>query len=125
MLIGKKLKQIRESKNLSQGDIEKRTGLIRSYSSRVENGHVVPSVETLEKYAGALDIPLYRLFYEGDEPPKHLIRFPADGGATQIAEMVPLAKAVARLDEQDRRLLVAMANQMARKHARKVRKGQG
>jgi transcriptional regulator with XRE-family HTH domain len=121
MLIGKKLKQIRESKNLSQGDIEKRTGLIRAYTSRVENGHTIPSVGTLEKYAAALDIPLYRLFYEGDESPKHLIRFPADGGATQIKEMAPLAKAVARLDNRDRILLIAMANQMARKHGRKGR----
>jgi transcriptional regulator with XRE-family HTH domain len=122
VIIGKKLKQIRESKNLSQGDIEKRTGLVRAYTSRVENGHTTPSVETLEKYAAALDIPLYRLFYDGDEPPKHLIRFPADEGTTQIEEMVPLAKAVARLDDRDRILLLAMANQMARKHARKVRR---
>ena len=102
MLIGEKLEQLRESKNLSQGDIETKTGLLRCYTSRVENGHTVPSVETLEKYAGALDVPLYRLFYEGDEPPKHLIRFPADKGTTQIKEMVPLAKAVAQLDDRDK-----------------------
>jgi transcriptional regulator with XRE-family HTH domain len=122
MLIGEKLKQLRESKNLSQGDIEKRTGLMRAYTSRVENGHTTPSVETLEKYASALDIPLYRLFYEGDEPPKHLIRFPADEGIAQIEETVPLAKAVAQLDNRDRILLLAMANQMARKHGRQGRK---
>jgi transcriptional regulator with XRE-family HTH domain len=122
MLIGKKLKQLRESKHLSQGDIEKRTRLMCAYTSRVENGHTTPSVETLEKYAAALDIPLYRLFYEGDEPPKQLIRFTPDDGATQIKEMVPLAKAVAGLDKRDRILLLAMANQMARKHARKVHK---
>jgi transcriptional regulator with XRE-family HTH domain len=91
----------------------------------VENGHIVPSVETLEKYAGALDVPLYRLFYDGVEPPKRLIRFPADDGARQIKEMVPLAKAVARLDDRDRILLLAMANKMAKKHGRKVRKAQG
>ena len=125
MLIGKKLKQLRESKNLSQGDIEKRTGLIRAYTSRVENGHTVPAVATLEKYATALNVPLYRLFYEGDEPPKHLIRFPADNETIRIKEMVPLAKAVARLDDRDRILLLAMANQMARKHSRKIRKALG
>jgi transcriptional regulator with XRE-family HTH domain len=65
MLIGKKLKQLRESKNLSQGDIETKTGLLRCYTSRVENGHTIPSVETLEKYAGALDVPLYRLSTTG------------------------------------------------------------
>ena len=48
MLIGEKLKKIRESKNLSQGDIERRTGLLRCYTSRVKNGHTIPAVETLE-----------------------------------------------------------------------------
>jgi len=61
MEIGQRIRELHESKNLSQGDIEKRTGLLRCYTSRVENGHTVPSVETLEKYARALQIPLYRL----------------------------------------------------------------
>ena len=61
---------MREEKKLSQGDIEKRTGLLRCYISRVENGHTVPTVETLEKMARALEVPLYRLFYDGGAPPK-------------------------------------------------------
>ena len=69
MVIGRRLRNLREEKNLSQGDIEKRTGLLRCYISRVENGHTVPSLETLERLAAALEVPLYQLFYEGDEPP--------------------------------------------------------
>src|ERR1700686_816160 len=65
-----RLRELREIKNLSQGDIEKRTGLLRCYISRVENGHTVPAIETLEKFARALEVPLYQLFYEGEEPPK-------------------------------------------------------
>jgi transcriptional regulator with XRE-family HTH domain len=59
MVIGDKLKELREAKKLSQGDIEKRTGLLRCYISRVENGHTVPSVDTLEKMArtGSSDVP--------------------------------------------------------------------
>ena len=53
MVIGERLRELRKAKNLSQGDIEKRTGMLRCYTSRVENGHTVPSVETLEKYASA------------------------------------------------------------------------
>ena len=68
MIIGDRLKAVREAKKLSQGDIEKRTGLLRCYISRVENGHTVPAIETLEKMARAMEIPLYQLFYEGDEP---------------------------------------------------------
>ena len=70
MIIGDRLRALREEKNLSQGDIEKRTGLLRCYISRVENGHTVPAIETLEKLARALEIPMYQLFYDGDEPPK-------------------------------------------------------
>jgi transcriptional regulator with XRE-family HTH domain len=70
MIIGERLREMREEKKLSQGDIEKRTGLLRCYISRVENGHTVPAIETLEKLARALEVPLYQLFYEGDEPPK-------------------------------------------------------
>src|SRR5580692_3202484 len=62
MVIGQKLKALRAQKNLSQGDIEKRTGLLRCYVSRVENEHTVPSVDTLEKLARALEVPMYRLF---------------------------------------------------------------
>ena len=68
MIIGDRLKTLREGKDLSQGDIEKRTGLLRCYISRVENGHTVPSVETLEKFARALE-PLYHLMFDGDKPP--------------------------------------------------------
>ena len=62
MVIGGKLKELRETKKLSQGEIKKRTGLLRCYISRVENGHTVPSVDTLEKMARALEVPMYRLF---------------------------------------------------------------
>src|ERR1700724_3037421 len=69
MIIGDRLRALREEKKLSQGDIEKRTGLLRCYISRVENGHTVPAIETLEKLARALECPLYQLFYDGEEPP--------------------------------------------------------
>ena len=70
MIIGDRLRVLREEKKFSQGEIEKRTGLLRCYVSRVENGHTVPSVETLEKFARALEVPMYRLFYDGEVPPK-------------------------------------------------------
>src|SRR5579863_5404146 len=70
MIIGDRLRVLREQKQFSQGEIEKRTGLLRYYISRVENGHTVPAVETLEKFARALEVPMYQLFYDGEEPPK-------------------------------------------------------
>ena len=70
MIIGDRLRALRAEKNLSQGDIEKRTGLIRCYVSRVENNHTVPAIETIEKFARALEVPMYPLFYYGEEPPQ-------------------------------------------------------
>lgn len=70
MIISDRLRQLQEEKKLSQGDIEKRTGLLRCYISRVEKGHTGPAIETLEKLARALEVPHYQLFYDGEEPPK-------------------------------------------------------
>jgi transcriptional regulator with XRE-family HTH domain len=70
VIIGDRLRAMREEKHFSQGDIEKKTGLLRCYISRVENGHTVPAIETLEKMARALEVPMYQLFYDGEEPPK-------------------------------------------------------
>src|SRR5260370_39896165 len=84
MVIADRLRALREEKKLSQGDIEKRTGLLRCYISRVENGHTVPAIETLEKLARAMDIPMYQLFYDGEEPPK-LPNLPKRKSADDIA----------------------------------------
>jgi len=122
MLIGQRLREIRESKNLTQGDIEQLTGLQRCYTSRVENGHTVPSIQTLEKYARALGVPLYRLFYEGKEPPKKP-SLPAAKRAEPMRgtkgneqrELRTFAKALSRMDDRYRRLLLKVAAQMARR----------
>lgn len=78
MIIGDRLREMREEKKLSQGDIEKRTGLLRCYISRVENGHTVPAIETLEKLARALEVSLYHLFYDGEEPRQLPVTIPSD-----------------------------------------------
>ena len=70
MNIGDRLYHLREEEQLSQADIEKRSGLLRNYISRVENGHTVPSVATIEKFAHAIAIPMHHLLNEGEEPPK-------------------------------------------------------
>ncbi len=122
MLIGQRIRELRESKNLSQGDIQERTGLIRCYTSRVENGHTVPSVDTLLKYARALEVPLYRLFYEGSAAPKNVplpkpeaIHEWGDSG-NERRELRNFAKALSRLDDRGRALLFEAAKAMARRH---------
>ncbi|MGB6430232.1 MAG: helix-turn-helix transcriptional regulator [Candidatus Acidiferrales bacterium] len=121
MIIGDRLRALREEKKLSQGDIEKRTGLLRCYISRVENGHTVPAIETLEKLARAFEVPLYQLFYDGEEPPE-LPNLPKRKTASEIAWgtsgkqalfLNRLRRVLGTLDEGDRKLLLFMAQKMA------------
>jgi len=119
MEIGDKLRELREAKSLSQGDIEKRTGLFRCYTSRVENGYTVPSIGTLEKYASALEVPLYRFFTDevAVKGPK-LLQLEEDSSlwgnrGKERGVFQALAKALSRMDERDRKLLVSMAQRMA------------
>ena len=123
MIIGDRLRQMREEKKLSQGDIEKRTGLLRCYISRVENGHTVPAIETLEKMARALEVPLYQLFYEGEEPPKlpNLHKRSSSeenawGSRGKDARYLSkLRRLLAKADEEHRKLLLHMTQKMARR----------
>jgi transcriptional regulator with XRE-family HTH domain len=121
MIIGERLREMREEKKLSQGDIEKRTGLLRCYISRVENGHTVPAIETLEKLARALEVPPYQLFYEGNEPPKLpnlLKRKTSDDivwGSTgkNSVYLHKLVRCLSKTTDSDRKLLLAMAQKVA------------
>jgi transcriptional regulator with XRE-family HTH domain len=122
MIIGDRLRMLREQKKFSQGEIEKRTGLLRCYISRVENGHTVPAVETLEKFARALEVPLYQLFYDGDEPPK-LPNLPKRRSSSVLIwgdngkdarTLAKFRQLLSRTDEEDRRLLLFMAKKMVK-----------
>lgn len=129
MVIGDRLRSIREEKKLSQGDIEKRTGLLRCYVSRVENGHTVPAVETIEKFARALEVPMYQLFYDGDKPPE-LPNLPKRKTADEIAwgstgkdarYLTKFRRLMARTTDRDRRLLLSMAQKIAAHKATRSR----
>ena len=122
MVIGDRLRELREEKKLSQGDIEKRTGLLRCYVSRVENGHTVPAIETLEKLARALEIPMYQLFYGGAEPPKVPNLFTrkssddiAWGSSGKDAKFLnKLRRLLGKAKEEDRKLILYTLQKMAR-----------
>jgi transcriptional regulator with XRE-family HTH domain len=124
MLIGTRLRYLREQAHMSQGDIENRTGLLRCYISRVENGHTVPSLETLERFAAALDVPLYKLFYSGEDAPSTPNLTPRISLGEMAAEdtvtgqqdaqfLQKLANVLTRLAEPDRDALLNLAKRLA------------
>ena len=125
MIIGERLRALREVKQFSQGEIEKRTGLLRCYISRVENGHTVPAVETLEKFARALEVPMYQLFYDGEEPPK-LPNLPKRKAGADIEWgskgknarlLAQLCRLFSRMDKGDLGMVLFMAQKLARRKA--------
>jgi len=129
VVIADRLRALREEKNMSQGDIEKRTGLLRCYISRVENGHTVPAIETLEKLARAMEVPLYHLFYEGKQPaePPRIPKSKGNedagwGGSGKEARMLyQFRRCLSRTDEQDQKFLLSLALKMASRGKRKSR----
>jgi len=120
MVIGERLRELREHKNLSQGQIEKRSGLSRCHISWVENGHCVPSIEILEKMARALEVPLYRIFYSGNKPPAppqraKSNRSPLWGSKGKDARLLmQLRRTLRHTRKRDRELLLQMARKLAR-----------
>jgi transcriptional regulator with XRE-family HTH domain len=121
MVIGDRLRELREHKNLSQGDVQQRTGLISAYISRIENGHTVQALETLEKFTRALGVPLYQLFYDGENPPKPPAlpkgrpqdRLAWGASGKQARMLHNLRRAVGKMDERNRKLLLSLAKKMA------------
>ena len=115
MIIGDRLRALREERQVSQGDIEKRTGLVRCYISRVENGHTVPAIETLKKMSRALEIPMYQLFYDGEEPPQ-LPNLPKRKSSDDIVWGIrgkDARRLLAKTEEGNRKLILYMAQKMA------------
>ena len=83
----------------------------------------VPTVETLEKTARALEVPSYRLFYDGEAAPK-LENLPKRKAADEIAWgssgkdarfFSNLRRALGRAQERDRKLLLSFVQELASK----------
>jgi transcriptional regulator with XRE-family HTH domain len=112
MNIGETIRNYRLQRSMSQGDIEKRTGLLRCYLSRVENGHTIPSLDTLAKIASAMDLPLSQFFAEGHSNGHHQKGLPqlSDDEVRFLSQMRRYA---ANLNDSDRKLVLAMVKKMA------------
>lgn len=123
MLIGNRLRELRESKKLTQRDVQKRTGLLCSYISRLENCQTVPSVPTLEKLARALEVPIYRLFYDGEllRPTKARRTPGAWGSSGKDARLVEqFRQYFSLMQESDRTILLGVARKLAKDKAARL-----
>ena len=111
MDIGKRLRQLREAKGLSQGDIERRSGLLRSYISRVEGGYTAPSLSTLEKFSKALEVQPYQLLFRGEGRPT-APRVPEQTGVPKSVKR--FVKLLENMSSGNRKLLLAIAGKLAK-----------
>ncbi|HEX7730556.1 MAG TPA: helix-turn-helix transcriptional regulator [Terracidiphilus sp.] len=110
MKIGTTIRAHRLQKGLSQGDIEKKTGLLRCYLSRVENGHTVPSLDTLSKIAGALELPIAQFFNDDTTARQTNARNLSD---EELRFLTQIRRYSTNLNESDRKLLLAMVKKFA------------
>jgi transcriptional regulator with XRE-family HTH domain len=112
--IGQVIRNYRGQRGLSQGDIERRTGLLRCYLSRVENGHTVPSLETLAKIAEAMDISLAD-FFPGTETPRDrdTQRMIGELSEDELRFLAEIKRHSSTLSEGDKQLVLAMIRKMA------------
>ncbi len=123
MVIGERLRAWREYKELSQNDLEKRLGLTRYYISRVENGITIPTLETLERFARALEVPVFHLVYEEEDPyPPPLLPVSTRfiGASRNLSKMnLRLLNRFnllfGQLLDRDRQLLVGLARRMTKR----------
>lgn len=119
MFIGHRLREIREAKKLSQCDIQRLTGLLHSHISRIETARKPPMLQTLEKYARALEVPLYQLFYGDDRILAAACSSASAGGdpwgssGRERHELQLFIRSLSRMSERDRKLLFVMATKMA------------
>jgi transcriptional regulator with XRE-family HTH domain len=110
MNIGTIIRAQRLQKGLSQGDIEKKTGLLRCYLSRVENGHTMPSLDTLSKIAHALDMPIVQFFAEDSVNRKFNLQKLSD---EELRFLTQIRRYSSNLNDSDRRLLLTMVKKFA------------
>jgi transcriptional regulator with XRE-family HTH domain len=110
MKIGITIRGYRLQKGYSQGDIEKRTGLLRCYLSRVENGHTIPSLDTLAKIAEALDLPLSQFFAEEALSREMTAQKLTDD---ELRFLTQIRRYSTNLNDSDRKLLLAMIKKFA------------
>jgi transcriptional regulator with XRE-family HTH domain len=116
MNIGETIRNYRLQKGMSQGDIEKRTGLLRCYLSRVENGHTIPSLDTLAKIATAMELPLSQFFSDSSHTngSKGLPQLSED----EVRFLSQIRRYSTSLNDSDRKLVLAMVKKMASSAAR-------
>jgi transcriptional regulator with XRE-family HTH domain len=130
MVIGQRIRELRNRKGLSQGTSRRRLGLLRCYISRVEDGHTVPSVETLERFSAALDVPLYQLFCNEQDNPrnpseaasKSLEELAQEGGPSGVEArlLLKLKPLVTKLTDPDRKFLLNCARKLCSPVAREI-----
>jgi transcriptional regulator with XRE-family HTH domain len=111
--IGQRLRRLRDAKKLTQGDLEKRSGLLRCAISRLENGHIVPGLNTLEKLAHALEVPFFRLFTDEPRAKEQQASKTSIAKNKQDREIELFMKTASHMSDKQRQLLLYVASKMA------------
>jgi transcriptional regulator with XRE-family HTH domain len=107
--IGKRIRELRMQRGLSQRDVQHSTNMMAAHVSRVELGHTTPSLETVERLAALFGVPLHEMFRDGTERAK-IVAF--DGEDAPVMRV--LARYVRQMNPADRALLLRCAIALTR-----------
>jgi transcriptional regulator with XRE-family HTH domain len=114
--IGKRLQELREAEGLSQKDVEYRSGLPRTHVSLIENGHSSPTLRVLERWANALDVELYELFFVGEGQAEA----PMLPERTQVGpEERTLLGLFGQMPPEDRAMVISLAREMVKRDGKR------
>ena len=112
MNIGETIRNYRLQKGMSQGDIETRTGLLRCYLSRVENGHTVPSLDTLAKIAQSMELPLAQ-FFDASAAENAIERDMPQLTEDMVRFLSQIKRYSSNLNDSDRKIVLTMVKRFA------------
>jgi transcriptional regulator with XRE-family HTH domain len=111
-LIGARILEFRKQRGLSQDDVQRATGFSHAYISNVERGQTLPSLESIERFADALQVPLSELFRSGEAGSKTRTTDPA----SDPSDLLALLRAhVGTMTAKQREILLALALRLAEK----------
>ena len=70
-LLGPKIREVRQGKNLTLNELSEMTGFTAGYLSQIERNIIEPSLSSLRKISMALEVPIYTFLSNGEK--NHII----------------------------------------------------
>jgi transcriptional regulator with XRE-family HTH domain len=111
--VARQVREIRNARHMSQRQLASRMQVPRTYISKIENGKAIPTLGSLERLAGALNVDVRQLVWDArSRRDEEVAAILADSFLAEIAACLP------QLDPLHRTLLYSAVRDTAMGHRR-------